>query len=160
MSKVLGLCPKCSHPFYESRKQNYCELCGNTLPPEVLSQRNNVSNEKQNSSGQKFNLINRYKEAYRVGGFLDGLGKLVKIIGVILGVLLFLPGLALISNLRANEFFVMVLYTVTCFFIGGLVFLIGIVISAFGQILKSNLDIAVHGSPFLTDEEKLGIISS
>ena len=43
--------------------------------------------------------------------------------------------------------------------VGGIVFLLGILISAQGQILMAQADGAVHTSPFLTENEKLNAMS-
>jgi len=39
-----------------------------------------------------------------------------------------------------------------------MVYVIGVLISALGHILKANLDSAVHSSPFLTDEQRAAVM--
>jgi hypothetical protein len=43
--------------------------------------------------------------------------------------------------------------------VGGIIFCLGILISALGQLMLATLDSAVHGSPFLDDEQKAEAMS-
>jgi len=48
-------------------------------------------------------------------------------------------------------------------FVGGIVLLItwilGVFVSALGQLLKANIDVAVNSSPFLVDDQRAKIMS-
>ena len=64
----------------------------------------------------------------------------MKVIGIVVGIgslLIFLPGIL----------------------VGGIGYLLGLLISAQGQILLVQADSAVHTSPFMTNEEKAKVMS-
>ena len=44
-------------------------------------------------------------------------------------------------------------------FVGGIIYLLGTLISAQGQILLAQADSAVHSSPFMTNEERAKVMS-
>jgi hypothetical protein len=136
--------------------------------------------EDSNTSGRTYEsqnpIVDRYIDLYRVARFLDGVGTTVKTIGVISGVaillLFFIIG-AVASSQPASPFgpprgsesngaFLLVWVIVGAIigsFVGGVVFILGVLISAQGQILLAQADAAVHTSPFLTREEKAKAMS-
>lgn len=115
-------------------------------------------------------LSNRYWDAYFVAKVTIGLGKTIKMIGFILATIILLGTFAF-ANLAAgqrgvgNDFFggvFIVALTIggTYAFIVGFVFyVIGVIVSAQGQILTATLDNTVGNSPFLRDELKAKIMS-
>jgi len=108
-------------------------------------------------------FVNRYLDLYRAANFLVALGNTVKVVGISAGavilVLFALVGLAASSE-SGGAFFVMFLIgSVSGVFVGGITFLLGILISAQGQILLAQADGAVHTSPFMSDDEKLTAMS-
>jgi hypothetical protein len=59
------------------------------------------------------------------------------------------------STAQTATFFVCILIgAVFGALVGGLFFLLGVLISAQGQLLKAHADSAVHTSPFLNNEER------
>ena len=136
--------------------------------------------EDSNTSVRTYELqnpiVDRYLDLYRVARFVDGVGTTVKTIGVISGVaillLFFIIG-AVASSQPASPFgpprssqsdgvFLLVWVIVGAIigsFIGGIVFILGVLISAQGQILLAQADAAVHTSPFLPPEEKAKAMS-
>jgi hypothetical protein len=122
-------------------------------------------------------VVDRYLDLYRVARFLDGLGTTVKTVGVILGVaifiLFFIIG-AVASSQPASPFgpprsssqtdggFILVWVIVGAIIgasVGGVLFILGVLVSAQGQILLAQADAAVHTSPFLTREDKAKAMS-
>ncbi len=99
----------------------------------------------------------RYLDAYRVAKALVGIGDTIKIVAVCGG-----GGLALLSLLVMFRIFGPLLGMVglaMAVVLSSVVFLLGIVISAQGQILMAALDTAVHTSVFLTAEDKANAMS-
>lgn len=101
-------------------------------------------------------VIKRYQDAYLVARATNGIGSAVKTIGIILGVIIALAGIAIGLNSKL------------VFIIGGLIlgavvaiplFVLGVFVAAHGQVLKATLDEAVHTSPFLTDDERATTMS-
>jgi len=114
-------------------------------------------------------VLDRYTDAYRIARFLVTLGTLIKIVGAIFGALIAFTfisfaGYVSTANLRGQQTdgAEAAIYLVA-FLWGGAVFIVffiaGVIISAQGQILKANLDAAVHTSPFVNDDEKAQIMS-
>lgn len=118
---------------------------------------------KMNNSDQKnqFEVIGaaqRYLDAYRVARTIITFGSTIKIAGIVLGGLF---GLISLSAFGADGFgkalgFVGFFGAVI---VGFLVFLLGIMISAQGQILLATLDTAVNSSVFLTPRDKAEAMS-
>lgn len=93
-------------------------------------------------------VVNRYRDAYRVGAALVGVGNAIKVVGAILA------GIIIVGSLsEANGPF-----AAAGVFLGaavGLLFWVcGVMVAAQGQILQATLDNAVASSHFLTDPER------
>jgi hypothetical protein len=103
----------------------------------------------------------RYSDAYLVSQAVDGSGRVIKGIGVIAAAVFLLVGLWWIGNGRVGDgsFPMGVVCIISGLFVGTLFYLIGVLISAQGQILKASLDNAVNSSPFLTDDHRAEIMS-
>jgi hypothetical protein len=98
----------------------------------------------------------RYRDAYVTAKAIDGIGSAIKILGIVLGVIIVLGGLILASQGGALLFFAsLVSGAVTAIPI----YVLGILVSAQGQVLKATLDTAVNTSPFLDDEERAVVMS-
>lgn len=122
-------------------------------------------------------LKKRYADAYIVARATVGVGKLFKGIGILIAALIII-GAAIAgaklgydaSNapypLRSDPDMA-VLMGFACFvggiiaavLTGGVLYLLGILIAAQGQILKACLDSAVNTSPFLGNGHRIGIMS-
>ena len=103
-------------------------------------------------------LMRRYRDAYLVARSTNGFGILIKIIAVIVGVLLIVIGAFLFNEARGAEPLGLAAIALGVV-VGVLFYLLGILISAQGQILKASLDAAVNTSPFLTNTERATIMS-
>jgi len=100
----------------------------------------------------------RYQDAYLVARATTGIGAVVKFVGIGLGVLVWLVMVILGSQAnRTGEAF-----------LGGLVFgavvaiplyVLGVLVSALGEVLKATLDTAMHGSPFVKKEDMARVMS-
>ena len=97
-------------------------------------------------------FVNRYRDAYRVGSALVGLGSSLKIIGLVLAAAILLASF----NLRGGALGSGALYAGAFFaaVLGALFWVSGVVVAAQGQILRAALDTAVATSPFLTHPER------
>ena len=100
----------------------------------------------------------RYQDAYLVARATTAIGVAVKSIGIGLGVLIVIA--AAIFGSQADR--------AGMGFVGGLVFgavvaiplyVLGVLVSAHGQVLKATLDTAVHSSPFLKKEDMARVMS-
>jgi len=97
-------------------------------------------NEHDNQQPGENPALNRYHDLYRIARLQVTTGNIVKVIGIVVGIgslLIFIPGILA----------------------GGIVYLLGILISAQGQMLLVHADSAVHSSPFMTDDEKAKVMS-
>ena len=104
-------------------------------------------------------VVGRYTDAYRIARVIVGVGKLVQILGGVAFVITLPIGVGIDFTTR-NDFGRMTLAGV---FVGGIVLLItwilGVFVSALGQLLKANIDVAVNSSPFLVDDQRAKIMS-
>lgn len=135
----------------------------------------NTNSERPGSA-----LVNRYLDLYRAARVMTGLGMTVKVVGIILGAVIFMfwfiVGAAASSSSQSTSpfgpspasqsaagvvvFFVCLMIGVAVgSLVGGLFFLLGVLISAQGQLLISHADAAVHTSPFLSNEERAAAMS-
>jgi Zn finger protein HypA/HybF involved in hydrogenase expression len=120
-------------------------------------------------------FVKRYIDLYRAARLLVGVGTTVKGVGIVLAIIIFLfwflGGILASTQTQhtspfgpsptgqsgANTFFIFggfVMGAVLGALVGGVFLLLGILISAQGQILLAQADAAIHTSPFLTEEEK------
>jgi hypothetical protein len=115
-------------------------------------------------------LAKRYIDAYRVAQFQNGIGQTIKILSAVVGGIITAISLLVLlvslvpqqsmfgasSNPIGMAFgFFGALTGVT---IVGVGFVLGVLVSSQGQILKATLDGTVNSSPFLSDNERVQIM--
>lgn len=124
------------------------QAAGNEAPAAVSANQGSAVSE----SGSP--VVRRYKDAYRVGAALVGLGNAIKIVGAIIAGIIFLGSLSSGNGpfggagLALGGIFLAAV-------VGILFWVCGVIVAAQGQILRATLDNAVANSPFLTDHERL-----
>jgi hypothetical protein len=125
-------------------------------------------------------LVQRYGDLYRAARVMVGLGNTVKMVGIGLASVIFMfwfiVGLAVTSQTQSSSpfgptsatpsvaglitFFICLMIGVAFgALVGGLFFLLGVLIAAQGQLLMSHADSAVHTSPFLSHEQRAAAMS-
>lgn len=103
-------------------------------------------------------VTSRYSDAYVVARTVDGVGLTIKTVGILIGALLALASLASASKGGAGILLAFMGIAVAGT-IATVLFLLGTLASAQGQILKATLDTAVNSSHFLTDQDRARIMS-
>jgi hypothetical protein len=109
-----------------------------------------LENIAQNAVSDK--VTKRYRDAYLVAQTVNGFGGMIKGLGIILAIVIILPSGMAYQQSEYRPF--AVFGVVMGIFIGILLYLLGVIVSAQGQILKASLDSAVNSSPFLTNVQK------
>lgn len=110
-------------------------------------------------------VMSRYRDAYHVARATTAIGGTVKVIGIVLASLVVLVCIAsALSQINERGGMLVLIAAVFMGLIVSLIFgipvyVMGILVSAHGQVLKATLDSAVHTSPFLTDDQKLKVMS-
>jgi len=105
-------------------------------------------------------FVQRYADLYRAAKVMTGLGDTVKVVGLVsAGVIFmvwFLMAVAASQGFGGAVAFFMCLVIGVAFgaLVGGVFFLLGVLISAQGQLLMAHADSAVHTSPFLSDQQR------
>ncbi|MEK6408096.1 MAG: hypothetical protein AABN34_14140 [Acidobacteriota bacterium] len=95
-----------------------------------------------------------------MGKAIVGIGDAIKAFGGLLAFLLFGAALFANSQVRGETGVAIMIVTIgLAAFAGILLFVLGTLIAAQGQILKATLDAAVNSSPFLTDQDRAEIMS-
>lgn len=101
----------------------------------------------------------RYSDAYATADSIVMIGSIIKGIGIVIGAILVAVGLIAASAFNGVGGGVTIVASlISGLFNGIMVYVIGVLISALGHILKANLDSAVHSSPFLTDEQRAAVM--
>lgn len=120
-----------------------------------------------NLSEESTRAVSRYQDAYRTAKAINGLGQLCKVVGVFVGIVMIFfavlgsqtvmrpnPSLAGVVNYQAQGN----LYLISAIFFGAVIafigWVIGVLVSGYGQHLKAALDEAVNTSPFLSDAQR------
>jgi len=98
----------------------------------------------------------RYRDAYLEASAIIGFGGFVKGIGIILGIMIL--ALALSAGISAG-ISVGLFGVVIAFVVSVLFYVLGLIISAAGQIVLSTLDIAINTSEFLTRDQRASVMS-
>jgi hypothetical protein len=95
--------------------------------------------------------ITRYEDGYLVARTIEGIGSVIKGVGIVLGIIIAIVGL--IVGTQTN-----LLFGIVGFIFGIAVaiplFVVGVIVSALAQVIKATLDAAVHTSPFLDNQAK------
>lgn len=100
----------------------------------------------------------RYQDAYLVARATAAIGGVVKMVAIGLGVLIALAAVVLGSagGKGAEAFFAGLLLGAVAAIP---IYILGVLVSAQGEVLKATLDTAVHGSPFLKKEDMARVMS-
>lgn len=154
----MPICHNCSNPI--DAKTQFCPYCD--APVDITYKATkDAGGAVIAKSSQLSELMNRYKDSYLVARATNGFGRAIKAVGTIIGVLITLIGLmAQGEGARDATSRIIGLVTIVFgIFAGTLLYIIGVLVSAQGQILKASLDSAVNSSPFLTNEYKAKIMS-
>lgn len=101
----------------------------------------------------------RYEDAYLVARAVVGFGRLLKVLGVLAGVLVLVASMALSKGTGDTTGSVAFAGFALGLFIGGVFYIMGVLLSAQGQMLKATVDTSVHSSPFLTGSQKANAMS-
>jgi hypothetical protein len=110
-------------------------------------------------------FVQRYADLYRAAKVMTGLGDTVKVVGLasagVIFMVWFLMAVAASQGFGGAVAFFMCLVIGVAFgaLVGGVFFLLGVLISAQGQLLISHADSAVHSSPFLSDQQRAAAMS-
>ena len=146
-------CPQCSKTSTSETTLYHCPHCGASLRGALRSE---ASSDSAASSAAAA-MVARYTDAYRVGKVIVTVGGVVKKVGVVAGVAIMLAVFSMVAPVSANAG--RLIGVVMGCLSGFLIYVFGMFVAAQGQLLQANLDIAVHSSPFLTNEQKGAMLS-
>jgi hypothetical protein len=110
-------------------------------------------------SPESFGAMNRYMDAYRVANVVTKFGETIKAIGAILGTLVVVISVVVALQRDDMHRSMGILGVVIGGIAGLLIYILGTLIAAQGQILLASLDVAVCTSPFLSDEQRAKVMS-
>jgi len=106
-------------------------------------------------------LLKRYRDAYLVANVIIRFGSIVQGAGVVVGIVVAAGSFYFVSQMagRGDSATPIVVAAVLSVLVGGLVYIVGVLVSAVGQILLASLDTAVHTSPFLAHHHRARVMS-
>lgn len=116
-----------------------------------------AANSEGVEAPDSYKAVKRYADAYLVAHTVNGFGSLIKWIGIALAAIIMVPSLLVLQQREFMPFGVVGIAVGA--FAGVLLYLLGIIVSAQGQILMASLDGAVNSSPFLSDSQKRRVMS-
>lgn len=151
-----AICPKCGADITEvADADEEAVIEAETAPIEKREKSSSVTPPDQASA-----VMKRYKDAYIVARVTNAFGGVIKATGIIIGGLLVLIGLMVAgtSGPRDPLSILGIAGVVVGIIAGAMFFIIGVLVSAQGQILKASLDSAVNTSPFLMKEQRAEIM--
>lgn len=129
---------------------NASDFLGITPPDSVISQ---PSEPEQTPPLINQLLKRRYGDAYLVSFTVDGFGKIIKGIAIVLFVLIFIVGLVLATQQRDSSGGFILLGPILGLLVSIPVYILGILVSMQAQIHLAALDTAVNSSRHLTDDD-------
>ena len=104
-------------------------------------------------------LVKRYKDAYTIATFMVTFGAALKTLAHVFGVIIFTVGGAALSSSWTTPIPIRTVWGIGGAIFGILVwlffFVLGVIASCQGQVLRANLDEAVYVCPFFTDANKI-----
>ena len=103
-------------------------------------------------------VAERYSDAYLVARAINGAGVAIKAIGLAIGVLMSVGSLV-IAEESGGGAVIAVMGIAMAGAVATVLYLLGTLASAQGQILKAGLDTAVNTSQFLGDQDRARIMS-
>lgn len=107
----------------------------------------------------------RYADAYRAASGVIALGITMKIVAAIVAAIMGIPPTVVavqwVSNTSAEliQRLVMLAGIAIALVPGALIFIIGVIIAALGQILRATIDTAVNTSTLLTAEQRAELMN-
>jgi hypothetical protein len=105
-------------------------------------------------------VMRRYTDAYLVGEATVFIATIVKGLGILVAALILLAAVAASDQVDGSlKFAIVGLGFAVAAIFGGVLYILGILLSAQASILRASLDSAVNSSPFLTDEQRSEIMS-
>ena len=156
-------CKKCK----EECEDNYdsCWSCGtgrdgSTLveasePDSISPETSPTTPSARQSKGGRRSVASRYTDAYLIARATTAFGATVKFIAIAIGI-----GIALLALLEGSQSVQIGICGVVLGIIVAIpIYILGILVTAQGQILKATLDTAVNSSPLLTKDEMREIMS-
>lgn len=146
----------------------------NARAPLITNKKTDLTSESTDASTQA-SLLKRYRDGYRVADAIVMLGALVKFIGALLAVtvvgVLVLLSYSARNLLNQNKFgqfgnvgtigvgvpelLILAVPAVMLFFF---FWIIGVIISGQGQMIRASIDAAVNTSPFLSNDTRARIM--
>jgi hypothetical protein len=168
----MPVCINCFNPIDEQTK--FCPYCNAAveIPDPINTPHGDIhvtydptgkdsSAAIQASFKQISALTQRYRDAYIVARATNGFGGVIKGIGLFIGGVLAIGGFMVASNggPRDPNSVLGIVAIVVGVIAGALFYIIGVLVSAQGQILKASIDGAVNNSPFLTNQYRAKIMS-
>lgn len=143
-------CKKCEK--WSPAGSTECTHCGASLASVGADsvESDGVSDPLESSTRSP--VVRRYRDAYRVGAALVGLGNAIKVVGGILAGIIVLGSLASANSPFGGGAVVAGIFLAAI--VGVLFWVSGVTVAAQGEILRATLDTAVASSQFLTDTER------
>lgn len=116
-----------------------------------------TTSRSRQQSGIVQSLTRRYSDAYIAARALVVIGGIIKWVGVVLAIMILVIGIVMSSGSGGGRVFAFVGFALACL-IGVPTFVLGILISAQGQIHLATLDTAVNTSRHLSNDDVAKIL--
>lgn len=162
-SEGIWKCEKCGEEIEEQFTSCWnCQTARKGAP--TVSTKPGVSRPSVQQSDTTLSaadsVMGRYRDAYSVANTITLFGSVIKGVGIVLAILTFIT-VATIGNYMYGGMGTVYIFLgfIMGATIGTVLYLLGILVSAQGQLLKATLDSAVNTSPFLSNDQKASVMS-
>ena len=155
---VMWKCNHCGQTVADSYE--ICWKCSSGNKIDGIPVEDELSADVGQNAASTYTLqpvMSRYTDAYLVARTTTTIGSAVKIVGIVLAVLTLVIGFIVANRLDQSQFGLLALLWAVI--VGVPLYVLGILVSAQGQILKATLDSAVTNSPFLTEDQMAEVMS-
>jgi len=106
--------------------------------------------------------MTRYRDAYLVANSITTQGEILKRLGVIFAVSILvvtcIASYKPISNSQISGYVSAIVGVIVAIAVGTAFYELGVLVCAYGQMIKASLDTAVNGSPFMSDNQKAQVM--
>jgi len=104
--------------------------------------------------------MNRYWDGYIHARAIDTFGGVVKVIALLIGGLLVLGGIIYSADSRGFlGALPAIMIVLSGLIIGGIGYILGVLVQSAGQSMKAHFDCAVYQSRFLNDDQRAKVMS-
>ena len=119
----------------------------------VTMPKNDQASQSDNDIQVSTRVSSRYLDGYILASATTATGRLIKFTGILLAISV-ITITPLLVNHKDGGITLIVCISIAGLMLGIIIYVVGILLAAFGQVIKAIFDQAVNSSPFLTHHQR------